>query len=277
MRSLNGLQFYFLRFRPYYNNGYYLTLTVKVAYCSRSDIGRYRKINQDRYVEVQRPWGYLFAVADGFGHREGGQFASQTVIDLLKSRFAQQEPHSLQTFLSSTLDTANRIIYQRKISAFHNAMLGTTCVVLTIRSEQAFYAHIGDSRIYFFHRGKGRQLTHDHSRAQQLVDMGLITPKEAETHPQKNILTKAIGVDFVIDCDYPERPLKLSPEDKFLLCSDGFWGLVPEEQFTPVVLDNPPSEAVPILIDMALQNGGYDNITVQVITIGDSPNGENPD
>ncbi|NOZ04402.1 MAG: serine/threonine-protein phosphatase [FCB group bacterium] len=248
---------------------------MKVTYCSQSDIGRYREVNQDRYVEVQKPWGYLFAVADGFGHREGGQFASQTVVDLLRTRFTQQEPLAWKDFLLSTLNSANRIVYQQKISAFGNTMMGTTCVVLTIGPEHAYYAHIGDSRIYYFHREKGQQLTHDHSRTQQLVDMGLITPREAQTHPLKNILTKAIGVDPVIACDHSEHPIKLYPGDRFLLCSDGFWGLVPEEQFTPVVLGKPPSEAVPILIDLALQNGGYDNITVQVITVDDLPNGKN--
>lgn len=242
---------------------------MRLIYSSKSDIGLVREVNQDRWADIHCEWGDLFVVADGLGHKDGGQFASQTAVELLKDRFAEKDPGDIPEFLKQTIDYINDIIYTQKLNTYDNVMMGSTCVILVIQGPRAFLAHAGDSRAYRLHNGELSQLTKDHSLVQKMVDDGLITESQAETHPHKNIVMQALGSNLEINAEILQNPLSLSAGDRFLLCSDGLWGLVSLEILRDTLRLNDPEVTADELITQAKKNGGYDNITVQVIHTGD--------
>ncbi len=238
---------------------------MKLSYSSKSDIGLIRKVNQDRWTHVNCDWGDLFVVADGLGHKDGGQFASQTVVDILKEKFSKKDPGVVPDFLRKTIEDSNTVIHHRKLSEYSNAMMGSTCVALVIKGNNAYIAHVGDSRIYHLHGSDMTQLTKDHSLVQRMVDDGLISQEQAEKHPNKNVLKEAIGSELKVNVEVRQEPLKLTSGDKFLLCTDGLWGLISHDDLHNILANEKPSAATNRFIGLAKQNGGSDNITVQVI------------
>ena len=141
--------------------------------------------------------------------------------------------------------------------------MGTTAVVAVIAGGRAYIAHVGDSRAYAWKEGKIRQLTKDHSLVQELVEQGKLTPDEMRTHPNKNIITRVVGVNLLVDIDYME--LALEEGEKLLLCSDGLSDMVADGQMADVLESNDAVNACRALIGLANQSGGRDNITVVVI------------
>jgi protein phosphatase len=240
---------------------------VKFTFYGKSDIGYWREVNQDRYLAVETERGGLFVVCDGFGHTEGGQMAAETVVTTLERHFQEQTTPDTRAWLQRALSEANTAVYQKKVLNYNDTMLGTTCVVLVLQGETAFYTHSGDSRIYHKRRERLHQLTRDHSLVQELVDQGVITPTEAESHPQRNILSEALGIDPRPTLEFPPTPLTLQHGDRLLLCSDGLWGLVPAEQLRTGLERPSPQAAVEHLIATALENGGYDNVTAVVVFV----------
>lgn len=240
---------------------------MQLSYSGRSDIGLIRKANQDRWSHAHCPWGDLFVVADGLGHPEGGQFASQTTVDFLKDKFSEKEPGEIPLFFRQTIDKANSIVNHQKTTKYGNAMMGSTCVALVIQRDYAYLVHAGDSRAYCSHNGKLTQLTKDHSLVQEMVNEGVISKGEAENHPNKNVVTRAIGATQNIEPEVQEDPTKLSAGDKFLLCSDGLWGSISSKDMEGILHREKPKAATKRLIELAKENGGQDNITVQVIHV----------
>ena len=240
---------------------------MKLSFSGKSDIGLIRKVNQDRWCHVHCQWGDLFVVADGLGHREGGQFASQTTVNMLKDKFSEGDPGEIPDFLRHGLEEINTVVYNQKISEYDNIMMGSTCVSIVVRESFAYLAHVGDSRAYYLHNGELAQMTKDHTLVQRMVDEGVISKQQAETHPQKNIVTEALGAKVIVNADISHQSLNVSNGDKFLLCSDGLWGLISHDDLYEILGGEKPKVATERLIDLAKRNGGYDNITVQVIHI----------
>ncbi|MCH7732847.1 MAG: Stp1/IreP family PP2C-type Ser/Thr phosphatase [Candidatus Marinimicrobia bacterium] len=238
---------------------------MKLSYSSKSDIGLVREVNQDRWTHVNCDWGDLFVVADGLGHKDGGQFASQTIVNLFKEKFSEKDPGEIPGFLRHTIEEANTIIHHQKMNEYSGAMMGSTCVALVIQGNNAYIAHVGDSRIYHLHGSELTQLTKDHSLVQRMVDDGLISKEQAEKHPNKNVLTEAVGAETEVNVEARQEPLRLTSGDKFLLCSDGLWGLISHDDLYEILSREKPETATDRFIDLAKQNGGYDNITAQVI------------
>ena len=216
----------------------------------KTDVGRVRQDNQDDYRAGELPGDAAWLlVCDGMGGARGGREASQSACDVIERCFQEQYaskclPGEEETFLKKTLLSANRFVFQK-----------------ALREEEL----AGDSRAYLYRDGRLAQLTHDHSYVQELVDCGTITVEEAEHHPQKNIITKALGVDYRLDSEFTTAPLQKG--DILLLCSDGLTNAVPREQLEQLLRTGGFYDLPDLLIRTANENGGPDNITALLLCV----------
>ena len=142
---------------------------MKFSYSGRTDIGLEREVNQDSFGNANLDWGSIFILSDGFGHKEGGKFASQSAVDILITNYSREEPQNLKKFLEISFEEINKYIYFKKVSQYNKAMLGSTVVVLIIKGETAHIAHIGDSRVYIISEDQIQRLTTDHSDRKSVV------------------------------------------------------------------------------------------------------------
>ena len=236
----------------------------------KTDVGRVRQDNQDDYRAGRLPGDAAWLlVCDGMGGARGGRKASQSACNIIERCFQEQYaskclPGEEETFLKKTLLSANRFVFQKAMQDEALAGMGTTAVCALVRSGQIFLCHAGDSRAYLFRDGKLVQLTHDHSYVQELVDCGTITVEEAEHHPQKNIITRALGVDYRLEPEYTHTALRSG--DLLLLCSDGLTNAVPREQMEELLSSGAFYDLPDRLIHAANENGGPDNITALLLS-----------
>jgi protein phosphatase len=150
--------------------------------------------------------------------------------------------------------------------AFHG--MGTTCTALVLRGRQLYFAHVGDSRLYLIRAARILRLTRDHSYVGRLVESGIVRPEDAEKHPQRHILTAALGAGREVAVDGAEQGVALQDGDDLILCTDGLWSIVTEEELESAVSNNHPVESCAALVKLARKRGGPDNITLQVLRVG---------
>jgi protein phosphatase len=243
---------------------------VQVA--SLSDIGRQRETNEDSLLywepdanaEFQRK-GRLAIIADGMGGYEGGQEASRLAVETVREVYDQGfagDPH--RTLLAAFAAAHARIQdFAGRNPQFYG--MGTTCTALVLRDRELYFAHVGDSRLYLVRAGRASRLTRDHSYVGRLVEGGIVRSEDAEKHPQRHVLTAALGVGEEVMADSSEPGSVLQDGDTLVLCTDGLWGLVSEQELGSAVQNRLPAEACSALVKMALQRGGPDNITLQVL------------
>ena len=234
----------------------------------KTDVGRVRQDNQDDYRAGKLPGDAAWLlVCDGMGGARGGREASQGACNVIERCFQEQYaskclPGEEETFLKKTLLSANRFVFQKAMQDEALAGMGTTAVCALVRSGRVYLCHAGDSRAYLFRDG---QLTHDHSYVQELVDCGTITVEEAEHHPQKNIITRALGVDYRLDSEFTCQELQNG--DLLLLCSDGLTNAVPRDQLEQLLGTGSFYDLPDQLIRTANENGGPDNITALLLSV----------
>ena len=235
----------------------------------KTDVGRVRQENQDDYRAGELPGGAVWAlVCDGMGGAKGGREASQGACNVIEQVFQEQYAQcgagQEGAFLKKALISANRYVFNKAAHEESLAGMGTTAVCALVRGGEATLCHAGDSRAYLCRGGKLTQLTHDHSYVQELVDCGTITVEEAEHHPQKNIITRAVGTDKTVEADIYE--FRAEAGDVILLCSDGLVNMVEDEEILSVInLSETLSDAANKLVAEAETAGGTDNITVILI------------
>ncbi|HSS12066.1 MAG TPA: Stp1/IreP family PP2C-type Ser/Thr phosphatase [Acidimicrobiales bacterium] len=232
---------------------------------SATDVGLVRAINQDQML-IASP---LFAVADGMGGHAAGEVASLTAIESLKAAF---EKDRTRAGLIAAAEEANRSVWERAQNDPELRGMGTTLVGLALveedGEEQLVVIHVGDSRVYLLRQGELEQLTTDHSLVQELVDDGQLSEAEADVHPHRHVLTRALGVDPEVAVDEIEvLPVK---GDRYLLCSDGLPREVSESQMASILRRlADPREAAKELVAEARARGGNDNVTVVVVDVVD--------
>lgn len=229
------------------------------GFAARSDVGRVRAGNEDRYLA--RP--PLFAVADGMGGHKGGEVASALAIDLLE-RASLESGGSEPGVLVDALERSNRAI--RAHARRHRALagMGTTCTVAVVTDGVVHVGHVGDSRAYRFRTGDLEQLTEDHSLVATMVRDGVLDPDEARSDVRRNVITRALGAEDHVRVDVVAADL--ASGDRIVLCSDGLSGQVPDDAIAAALAAEPdPGRAVDRLIDLANRAGGDDNVTVIVI------------
>ena len=236
----------------------------------KTDVGRVRQENQDDYRAGELPGGAVWAlVCDGMGGAKGGREASQGACNVIENFFQEQYAQcgvgQEEPFLKKALLYANRFVLQKAAHEEALAGMGTTAVCALVRSGNVYLCHAGDSRAYLIRDGKLTQLTHDHSYVQELVDCGTITEEEAEHHPQKNIITKALGVDYRLEPEFTAA--KLKREDRLLLCTDGLTNMVPVEEMEELLAQGTFYDLPDRLIEAANAHGGSDNITALLLAV----------
>jgi PPM family protein phosphatase len=239
----------------------------------RTDTGRQRSENEDSLF-VRAP---IFVVADGMGGAQAGEVASKTAADAFDRDLPEVSP---EQFLRETIEAANRRIHELARADPSRAGMGTTitAAIVDAQKEEVGIGHVGDSRAYRLRRGKLEQLTRDHSLVEEMRRKGQITDAQAEDHPQRSIITRALGPEPEVEVDLQTVPA--APGDVFLLCSDGLTTMVGEDRITAVLSSaGSMREAVRALIDEANGAGGRDNITALAFRLGDAaaPLGEAPE
>lgn len=240
---------------------------MKIA--AKSDIGKVRKSNQDAYATGELPDGVAWAVVcDGMGGAAGGNIASGTAVKTISEKITSayrgsMRSKSIQNMLVSAISAANISVFDLAQANPKLAGMGTTVVCALVADGVAYIAHAGDSRAYLLHNGL-LQLTRDHSVVQEMIDSGKITEEQAKQHPNKNIITRALGVLPEVRVDFDEYPLEKG--DVLLLCTDGLTNFAENEEIFALSNTHGEKDLPELLVERALENGGGDNVTV--VTIG---------
>ncbi|MDY0341099.1 MAG: Stp1/IreP family PP2C-type Ser/Thr phosphatase, partial [Coriobacteriia bacterium] len=236
-----------------------MTAAHDPGYAGDSHVGRVRPGNEDAFL-IAPP---LFAVADGLGGHQAGEIASSLAIDTL----LEAAPRSADTkALNRAVRQANTAVIEAAASGRGKSGMGTTLTAVMIDGLRLAVAHVGDSRAYLLHLGTLQQLTDDHSLVADLVRQGRITAEESRVHPNRSVITRALGSDPDMMADSFEA--EAAPGDRLLLATDGLTSMVPDDEIAEVLATSPtPDSAVDELIDLALDAGGQDNITVVVVDI----------
>lgn len=232
-----------------------------------SNVGLVRSENQDSYAIDTLKNGVCYAiVCDGMGGASGGKVASLTAVNSFASAIedisADSSHDSIVLTLSNAIKSANVDVYKKSVDKKNLHGMGTTLVAAVIVDNKAYIVNIGDSRCYILSDDQIKRVTRDHSAVQELVDQGMLTETQARNHPNKNIITRAIGVDKSVDFDLFVEVLH--DNDYILLCTDGITNYVDDLEIPFEIIKNP--ETVPQrLIDLANSRGGADNSTVVLI------------
>jgi len=235
---------------------------MRFAHGAKSDVGRGRPANEDSFL-VDDSRG-LYAVADGMGGHKAGEVASATAIETLKDSFSSGRP------LDEAVKEANAAVFSKASANLDMRGMGTTLTAAVIEGRSALLGHVGDSRAYLMRDGGVTRVTDDHSLVEQLVREGRLSPEEAAHHPQRAIITRALGIDAEVDVD--TYRVDLRPGDRLLLASDGLTNMVDDDAIAGVLRRQPdPQRAADALVDMANEAGGDDNITVVIVdALGDA-------
>ena len=245
-----------------------------IEMASLSDVGCQRANNEDATSywepktdeEFQRK-GRLALVADGMGGYEGGQEASRLAVETIEDIYDQESANDPRDALLKGFRAAHERI--REYAEAHPEFqgMGTTCTALALNDLHLYFAHVGDSRLYLVRGDTILRLTRDHSYVGRLVESGVLRSEEAERHPQRHILTAALGAGADVAADSPTSPLALENGDVLILCTDGLWSLVQEPEILSVVSSRDASSACAELVKLARQRSGPDNITVQILRV----------
>lgn len=228
-----------------------------------TDVGRKREVNQDYVYVTDEPVGpfpNLLAVADGMGGHKAGDFASKFTVNLLRKELEDTTIGRPEEILKNIVTIANNKLIEVAATDVKLDGMGTTLVAATIVGNTLYFANVGDSRLYLIN-DKIRQLSKDHSLVEEMVRLGGIKEEEAKNHPDKNIITRAIGVKEEVEADVFEYRLKKG--DIILMCTDGLSNMVEDEDMFDIVKGSRDIvEAVQMLVEKANSNGGRDNIGV---------------
>lgn len=236
---------------------------------ARTDIGKARDMNQDYYyIPSSENDLQIYILADGMGGYNGGEIASklavQTVREYIENNFDKIEhtKEEILNMIKKSMENANSVVYEESKKDDNLQGMGTTLDVCFIYNNKIYIGHVGDSRVYLIRKEIARKITKDHSYVQQLVEDKKITREEAEHHPKKNMLLKALGCTSYVEPDIRAR--NIEKDDIFLMCSDGLTNMVEESKMYEVV-EQYKEKAPEILVNLANDVGGYDNITVITI------------
>lgn len=237
-----------------------ITLTAGgISFGSRTDVGSVREQNEDSLI-VQPP---LFVVADGMGGHAAGEVASEIAVKTL-GECAPTSPDA--EGLGAAVEVANREIINAALTGQGRTGMGTTCTAALLEDHRLVIAQVGDSRAYLLHQGSLNQITRDHSLMTELIEAGVLTPEEARHHPQRSVITRAMGNDVAMVPDLYE--IDVEDGDRLLLCSDGLTGMLFDKDIVKIMKENPdPQQCASALVDAAIDAGGLDNVTVIVADV----------
>ena len=244
-----------------------------VAASILSDVGCVRELNEDSGASIQpdnpdlrASKGSLILVADGMGGHSAGEVASRLAVDTI-TRIYYEATDDPQSALKRAFVEANREINKAAEKDESKTGMGTTCTALVLQNGTAISAHVGDSRLYLVRDQAIYLMTEDHSAVMEMVKAGLITMEQARHHPDKNVILRAMGSHPEVEVACWSAPFPVRGGDKFVLCSDGLYDLVGDDEIKEGVAGRDPLSACQTLIGLARERGGHDNITVGVIAV----------
>jgi PPM family protein phosphatase len=236
-----------------------------------TDLGNIRTNNEDNGLffkiadeNILREKGYMLIVADGMGGHNAGEVASRMATDIICREYYNQNNSSIEKNLEKALTLANKTIFEKASSQSAFQGMGTTCTVLVVINQTVYYAHVGDSRAYIQKGDSIMQITEDHTYVQQLVNSGDITAAEAAVHPKRNILTNAMGTKAELRIDTGKSKYSFENNDRLLLCSDGLYDYLNDEELNKILIKNELKTAASTMVGQAKVRGGHDNITVVI-------------
>jgi len=230
------------------------------------DVGKVREENQDYFCHIHKNGGHLLVVSDGMGGHNGGWEASHLVVEACQQALEEwDDALSPMHLLSDCVQLANTKILERASIEPELEGMGATFVGIFVRDGKAWTANLGDSRSYLVRGKEVERLSRDHSRVGMMVEAGLLTEEAARKHPLSNVLEMALGVDDFVAPEMCTKPLDLEQGDRLLLCSDGLWGLLQEEEIRLFGEKEGPKEVCQQGMDLALERGGTDNITILML------------
>ncbi len=228
---------------------------------ARTDVGKVRKVNEDSVLDHGSEG--VWVVADGMGGHAAGDVASSSIVESMKALKSSEDANSLITEIEQRLLDVNDDLLRQASERADRQTMGSTVVVLVAFHQKIFSLWAGDSRIYRLRNGQLSRITIDHSKVQDLVDEGLINEEEAEKHPEANVITRAIGASQALYIDLDMHDVKAG--DRYMLCSDGLYKEVMEDEMNDLIALGSPEDACNALIDLTLERGSRDNVTVIVV------------
>ena len=273
------------RIRRTYEGEAYGAPEFKLDAAWQTDAGCVRENNEDRALYRQplnqpeaETKGSLMVVADGVGGHSAGEEASRIAVETISNRFFDSQRFfasqhfsesggQINEALREAFAEANRAIFQTAQSRWQWQGMGTTATALVICGGQAFAAQVGDSRLYLVREGRIYQLSEDHSAVMEMVRMGVMTIDEAGNHEDRNIILRALGTKPEVAVTVWEKPFPVRANDSFVLCTDGLFDVVSDEEIKATVTNETPVAGCRKLIELAKANGGYDNITVGIVRV----------
>ena len=239
-----------------------------------TDVGCQRENNEDYYCywepESEQEFfqkGRLAIIADGMGGNEAGEVASRLAVETVRDIYVNSPDGDPQSALLAGFRAAHETIRQAARENPQLQGMGTTCTAVAVTGDRLHFVHVGDSRLYLFRNGLISALTKDQSYVDRLVESGIITQEQARDHPQRHILTSALGVSGELSVEVSAEPFALEPADVLLLCTDGLYSMLTDEELLQVLNAQAPALVCPELVRIAKERGGPDNITVQILRV----------
>jgi len=247
-------------------------LQIRLDVAQLTDVGRKRSSNQDnmayvipRDALVMAKKGALFIVANGIHEFPAGEVASEIAVETISSAYYQNDNEDVTASLLHAIKRANALIHQRAVENMLRSGMRTTCVAAVLRGGTAYIANIGNSRAYLIRAGQVRQVSQDHSWVEEQLRAELLTRDQARYHAQRNVITRSLGGQSDVDADiFAEQVFE---GDTLLLCSDGLYSQVSDDDLRNIIGQYTPQESVYRLVERANENGGPDNITAIVIRV----------
>ncbi len=239
-----------------------------IVFGEKTDVGKVRKVNQDFHI-ASADVPPLFILCDGMGGHQSGDIASRTAAESMETYIRLQsaldyDEEKAKRILCGAISYANKVVYERAQTDEMYTDMGTTADICMVDFDMLYIAHVGDSRVYLLRDGVLTLLTQDHSLVEEMLKNGLITENEAKMHPNKNVITRAVGTNRQVESDFYAVPLL--QDDIILMCSDGLSNMLSESEIKNMLISGDgPQTAADNLVEKANENGGRDNITAIVI------------
>jgi len=247
------------------------SVSIEYHAVALTDRGSVRTQNQDRVlfvkpfdVNVKSVKGCLAIVADGMGGHKSGEIASQMATEIFSKEYFKSN-ESILNALKYAFETANQTVFQTAQKSDKYKGMGTTLSSVAIWNNELYVTHIGDSRIYLISKDSIVQLTKDHTYVQHLIDTKVITESERDAHPNGNVITKALGTQRNTTADIFKAKQVFSQDQKILICSDGLYEYIKDDELKSIILNHNSEMAAQKLISFAKKRGGHDNITVLIV------------
>lgn len=239
---------------------------MSFRYITQSNTGLKRSENEDALGVFEIDNGMLVIVCDGLGGNKAGEVASQLAVKTIASKFKETRGKDILERIKTSILEANRTVLEESNKDFDRKGMATTVEALYLKDDNAYWGHVGDSRIYYLKGGKLKQLSKDHSLVQKLVDEGYLTLKEAEHHPNKNIIMRALGDNTSVEVDLSKLKISSSDKGKFFLCTDGVTTVVNDSELEELLSGDDFDQISDELSSLVEERGAPDNFSFVILS-----------